>query len=99
MSFGGVPTLKKSKPKVPWIELNFSPDSKHWKKSPTVRMREVDSFRLHVPSPEERDILKIPESSDRLMIQDNMNSMILCGGYAGVHFTSEVLFFVTKISV
>jgi hypothetical protein len=53
-------------------------------------MRDIDGLRLHVPILEERETLKIPQSSDRLILSDHMNVMMLCGGYAGVHFSSEV---------
>jgi hypothetical protein len=82
--------LKKTRPSVPWVDLNLSSYRlEGQRKTPTVRMREIDGLRLHVPILEERDRLKIPQSSDRLILSDQMNLMMLCGGYAGVHFTPE----------
>jgi hypothetical protein len=82
--------LKKTRPSVPWVDLNiYSFSLEGRKKSPTIRMRDIDGLRLHVPILEERDSLKIPQSSDRLILSDQMNLMMLCGGYAGVHFTPE----------
>jgi len=81
--------LKKAKKKVPFadIDLTLSPDK--IKKSPTNRMRDIDTFRLHVPPEEERSDFKIPESMDRINIHDHKNVMVLCGGHVGLHFTSQ----------
>lgn len=54
-------------------------------------MREIDTYRLHVPAVDERKNMKIPESDyERMRMTDHMHMMILCGGYAGIHFSSEV---------
>lgn len=83
--------LKKTRPSTPWVDVNIlSYAQKGREKSPTLRMRDIDGLRLHIPILEERDALKIPQSSERLILSDQMNIMMLCGGYAGVHFTAEV---------
>jgi hypothetical protein len=69
---------------------NLAYDPENWKKTPTVRMREIDSYRLHVPEAEERKNMRIPESDERLRMSDHTHMMILCGGYAGMRFSSEV---------
>ena len=70
--------------------MEVSPSN--WKKTPTERIRELDMYRLHVPSPEEREKMRIPQSDERMRMNDHLHVMILCGGYAGVHFTSEVCY-------
>lgn len=84
--------LKKTRPSIPWVDLNLTSHvSGGSAKTPTIRMRDIDGLRLHVPILEERETLKIPQSSDRLILSDHMNVMMLCGGYAGVHFSPEVV--------
>jgi hypothetical protein len=94
MFLGGLSSfkLKKTRPSTPWVDVNLlSHVSESSTKTPTNRMRDIDGLRLHVPILEERETLKIPQSSDRLILSDHMNVMMLCGGYAGVHFTAEVI--------
>ena len=61
------------------------------KQSPTQRMRELDLIRLYTPSPEERSLLKIPESVERLNIHSQSHLMLLCGACARITFTSQVI--------
>lgn len=83
--------LKKKRPSTPWVDIDIiSYVQSGREKSPTLRMRDIDLLRLHIPILEERERLKIPQSSERLILSDQMNIMMLCGGYAGVHFTAEV---------
>lgn len=81
---------KKATPKA-FVELEMSSERvTQWKKTATARMREIDSYRLHVPEPGERKKFGIPESTDRVNLQDQKHLMVLCGGYVGVRFTTEV---------
>lgn len=88
---GGLGMLKKKATPKAFVELDFSiAKEEQWKKTATARMREIDSFRLHVPEAKERSRFSIPESMDRVNLQDQKHLMVLCGGYAGVRFSSEV---------
>lgn len=81
--------LKKTRPSTPWTEINFNLNNLNNNKTPTIRIREIDNYRIHIPILEEREQYKIPQSYDRLILTDHVNIMILCGGYAGVHFSPE----------
>ena len=88
---GGLGMLKKKAKPKSFEELNISVmKEEQWKKNATARMREIDTFRLHVPEEGERRQFSIPESTDRVNTQDCKHLMVLCGGYAGVRFSSEV---------
>lgn len=60
-----------------------------WTKSPTDRMREIDSYRLHSLLPSEREITAIPTSIERISISSLQHLLALCGGYAAVRFSTE----------
>ena len=88
---GGLSLLKKKATPKAFEEWDMRGErSVEWKKTVTVRMRDIDTYRLHVPEENERKKYHIPESSDRVNIQDQKQLMVLCGGYAGVRFSSEV---------
>lgn len=88
---GGLGMLKKKAKPKSYEELEICAGrEKLWKKTATARMREIDSFRLHVPEEGERRQFGIPQSTDRVNAQDQKHLMVLCGGYAGVRFSSEV---------
>lgn len=61
-----------------------------WAASPTERIREFDTFRLHTPGTPERTRTCIPSSIDRINITNLNHLMVLCGGYGSVRFTTEV---------
>ncbi len=61
-----------------------------WAKSPTDRMREIDSYRLHSLLPSEREKTAIPTSIERVSISSLQHLLALCGGYAAVRFSTEV---------
>ena len=65
-----------------------SPES--WAMSPTQRIREFDTYRLHTAGLPERGQVSIPSSIDRINITNLNHLLILCGGYAGVRFATEV---------
>lgn len=91
---GGLGMLKKKAKPKKYVELEISiVKEKQWKKNATARMREIDAFRLHVPEEGERREFSIPESTDRVNAEDAKHLMVLCGGYAGVRFTSEVSYY------
>jgi hypothetical protein len=87
----GMGSLKKRALKQKFTELDLSLKSSLWLENIANRLRNIDTYRLHVPTPEERDEMRIPESSERLNLQHKKDFIILCGGYAGVRFTSEVI--------
>lgn len=60
-------------------------------KSPTERMRDLDSYRLHIVVPSERERVSIPSDIERVMIVNLKHLLALCGGYAQVRFTTEVI--------
>jgi len=92
---GGLGMLKKKAIPKPFAELEICTNREiQWKKSATARMREIDSYRLHVPEPNERKRFLIPESTERMNLTDQKHLMVLCGGYAGVRFSSEDLEFI-----
>ena len=86
--------LKKTKSTLKFTEISFSlqKEEEMFKKCSIIRMREIDCSRRYLPLLEERELFKIPQSFDRLILSDHINVMILCGGYAGVHFSPQVLF-------
>lgn len=87
--------LKKTRPTIEWINIEFKYSNiNNNKYSPTHRLRDIDSYKIHIPIDNEREKFKIPQSSDRLILTDHMNIMMLCGGFAGVHFSPEVFFLV-----
>lgn len=88
---GGLGLLKKKTIQKPFTELDVSVAREiNWKKNATARMREIDSVRLHVPEATERTTFRIPESTDRVNLEDQKHLMVLCGGFAGVRFSTEV---------
>lgn len=88
---GGLGMLKKKATPKSFVDLDMSLLKKFlWKKNATMRMRDIDCFRLHVPEAKERRKFNIPESIDRVNLHDQKHLMVLCGGYAGVRFSSEV---------
>ena len=58
--------------------------------APTDRLRDVDQLRLYVPSQNERNLLHIPESVERLSMHCQQHILLLCGGCAGARFTTIV---------
>ena len=86
----------KSRVQKPFTEETFNLVELR-RKSPTERMREIDSIRLFTPTATERSMFRIPQSIERLNIKLSHHIMILCGGCAGVRFSSEV-HSVTRIS-
>lgn len=94
---GGMGMLKKKAVPKRFVELEICTNRKvQWKKSATARMREIDTYRLHVPEPNERKRFLIPESTERMNLTDQKHLMVLCGGYAGVRFSTEDLEFIMK---
>lgn len=88
LGIGGL--KKRSAPRSRFTEIDFSTKIHRWSESATVRLRNIDTFRLHVPESKERTDMKIPEGIERINVQSRTDLLILCGGYAGVRFSSEV---------
>lgn len=83
----------KSAVKQKFIDLSIAPAVVPEYKSPTNRIRDIDSWRQHSPIADERDLLRIPDSLERLNLHTKNHILMLCGGYAGLRFTSEVFAF------
>lgn len=64
----------------------------------TNRMRLLDAFRLHMPTPQERNRLAIPDSLERLSIHLAYHVMLLCGGSRGVRFSSSDMMTITSLT-
>jgi len=60
-----------------------------WSVTPTERMRNIDELRKHIPTPEECDLLNIPD--DRLFADNMKDVLYLSGGCAGVRFSTSEL--------
>jgi len=71
---------------------SFMYHSDRYCKSPTMRLRDLDSIRLHNPVPEEISLLNI--SSYRMNMHNLNDLLYLCGGLVGMRFTSEELLLV-----
>jgi hypothetical protein len=89
---GGLGGLTKKKPqelKTKFIQkaLNAEAVADLWKVSVADRMRYLDDLHKHAPLPEECEELNIPD--DRLDLHTIKDILFLCGGCAGVRFTSE----------
>ena len=85
--FGGLGGLK-SRLKKKFIDESFIISDLELK-TPTERLREIDSLRMYTPLQIERDTLRIPESIERLNLHLQHHIMLLCGGCAGIRFSSE----------
>jgi hypothetical protein len=70
-------------------ELPTSSDQE--KIAPTDRMRELDSMRMHRPTDNERKILALPESKERVLVHSLGDVMLLCGGRRGIRFSGDEL--------
>ena len=88
-SLGGV-KLPPRESKKEFVHHNPVVLEEAWTKSPTDRMREIDSYRLHSLLPSEREITAIPTSIERISISSLQHLLALCGGYAAVRFSTEV---------
>lgn len=71
---------------------NFMYHSERYSKNPTMRLRDLDSIRLHNPVSEETSLLNI--SSYRMNINNLNDVLYLCGGLVGMRFTSDELLLV-----
>ena len=56
-------------------------------KSPTVIMRNIDSYRMYNPLEIEREKYNLPEG--RMNLSTMQHIMYLCGAYVGLRFTSD----------
>ncbi len=82
--------LKSVNKKVKLADINIEISNDKWKKTPTVRMKEIDDYHMYKPLAEEVDLFKIPNSSERLDLHLLSDILILCGGFCGARFSSEV---------
>ena len=73
-----------------FVDLLIAPATLPDYKSPTSRIRDIDSWRQHSPLAEERELLRIPDSLERLNLHTKQHILMLCGGYSGLRFTSKV---------
>ena len=71
---------------------NFMYHSERYSKNPTMRLRDLDSIRLHNPVSEEISLLNL--SSYRMNINNLNDVLYLCGGLVGMRFTSDELLLV-----
>eukprot|EP01041_Mallomonas_annulata_P007650 gene7650-15658_t len=83
--------LKPAAVPVTFVEIILDDFNTQWRKTATDRLRFLDSLRMYTPLAEEKANCHIPDSSDRLNIHTTHDILILCGGRAGVRFTSEDL--------
>jgi len=87
--------LKEKMAKGTFVDYDFSNfmyHSERYSKNPTMRLRDLDSIRLHNPVSEETSLLNI--SSYRMNINNLNDVLYLCGGLVGMRFTSDELLLV-----
>lgn len=82
-------------PAVQFVDLNLN--DYDFKKSPTDRMRYMDTLRLYSPTSDERHRSAIPSSMERINIRSRYDILVLCGGLAGMRFSSEDLLAVDEL--
>lgn len=94
LGMGGL-RLKEKMAKGKFVDYDFSNfmyHSERYSKNPTMRLRDLDSIRLHNPVSEEISLLNI--SSYRMNINNLNDVLYLCGGLVGMRFTSDELLLV-----
>jgi len=87
--------LKGKMVKGKFVDYDFSKFIYHSElnsKSPTVRLRDLDSVRLYNPISDEISLLNL--SSYRMNINKLNDVLYLCGGLVGMRFTSDELLLV-----
>ena len=89
--FGGGTTTLRSKKEVKVSfakkQMGSEANAELWKVSVADRMRHLDDLHKHAPLSEECVELNIPD--DRLDLHSTRDILFLCGGCAGVRFSSE----------
>lgn len=89
---GAKPFLKSTKRATTFVlKSGAKLQGKHtdWSVTPTERMRNIDELRKHIPTPEECDLLNVPD--DRLFVDNIKDVLYLSGGCAGVRFSTSEL--------
>lgn len=79
-----------------FCDYDMSAFIKHRSMTCAERMRELDLFRFHTPTEQERGIAHLP--TDRLNLQSPKDVMYLCGGLVGVRFNTDELHHLTDLT-
>ena len=85
--------------KKPIIKVEFSDiilPTNFIGKSATVIMRNLDTYRMYTPLESEQSKYNLP--NERMVLNNRLSLMYLCGGFAGMRFTSEDMLYMSTIS-
>lgn len=86
--------LKKPVEKVEFTSVDLPHD--FIGKSPTVVMRNLDLYRVYTPLDSEQTKYNLP--NERMILNNRLSLMYLCGGFAGMRFSSNDMSLLSEIS-